>query len=108
MRKLSLSVFFLFVGLFRSFAQTSVSDTGYVQRKLKIDEINFVSGYYRQDGNNSAVTGGIGSEKLTDFANTIELKVSKYDHKLRKHSFAFELGIDHYSSASSDKIDPHT
>jgi len=75
---------------------------------LKIDEINFVSGYYHQDGNNSAVTGGIGSERLTDFANTLELKVSKYDNKWRKHDLSFELGIDTYTSASSDKIDPHT
>jgi hypothetical protein len=32
----------------------------------------------------------------------------KYDKKDRKHSFLGELGIDHYTSASSDKIDPKT
>ena len=32
--------------------------------KLKVDEVNLVSSYYKQDGNNSAVTGGIGTEKL--------------------------------------------
>jgi hypothetical protein len=36
------------------------------------------------------------------------LKFSKYDSKLRKHNLSFELGVDHYSSASSDKIDPYT
>src|SRR6476660_2278308 len=84
------------------------NDSLYRSKKLKVDEINFVSGYYNQDGNNSAVTGGIGTEKLTDFANTIELKLSKYDNKYRKHNFSFEVGVDHYTSASSDKIDPHT
>ena len=84
------------------------NDSLYRSKKLKVDEINFVSGYYSQDGNNSAVTGGIGTEKLTDFANTIELKLSKYDNKYRKHNFSFEVGVDHYTSASSDKIDPHT
>jgi hypothetical protein len=87
---------------------TPVQDSLYKNKKLKLDEVNFVSGYYHQDGNNSAVTGGIGTEKLTDFANTIELKLSKYDNKYRKHSLSFEVGVDHYTSASSDKIDPHT
>ncbi|SRR6266487_3567925 len=91
------------------FSQTRpANDSLYKSKKLKLEEVNFVSSYYNQDGNNSAVTGGIGSEKLTDFANTIELKLSKYDSKYRKHNFSFEIGVDHYTSASSDKIDPHT
>ena len=45
-------------------------------RTLKLDEVNFVSAYYNQDGNHSAVTGGIGTEKLIDFANSIDLKLS--------------------------------
>jgi len=81
--------------------------TFYKSRKLKFEEANFVSGYYHQDGNNSAVTGGIGTEKLNDFANTIELKFSAYGRRL-KHNLNLEVGIDHYTSASSDKIDPST
>jgi len=84
------------------------NDSVYKRKKLHVDEINFVSGYYHQDGNNSAVTGGVGSETLTDLGNTIELKLSKYDKKYRKHDLSFELGVDHYTSASSDKIYPHT
>ena len=103
---------FTIIGMYLSmvvFSQTKpAEDSLYKSKKLKVDEVNFVSGYYHQDGNNSAVTGGIGTEKLTDFANTIELKLSKYDRKFRKHNFSFEVGIDHYTSASSDKIDPHT
>ena len=41
-------------------------------RKLKIEEINLVSSYYTQNGSNAAVTGGIGSEKLTDIANVFD------------------------------------
>ena len=110
MRKLSLTVIGMYVTILTAFSQNqSPSDSSvYKSKKLTLDEINFVSGYYQQNGNNSAVTGGIGTEKLTDFANTVELKLSKYDSKLRKHSFDFEMGIDHYSSASSDKIDPYT
>src|SRR6476661_5435797 len=108
MKKICLSVIGLYIGILAAFGQTSTDSSGYKNKTLKLDEINFVSGYYHQDGNNSAVTGGIGSERLTDFANTLELKVSKYDNKWRKHDLSFELGIDTYTSASSDKIDPHT
>jgi hypothetical protein len=107
MRKLSLAVIGMYIGVLSAFSQ-SANDSVYKNRKLKTDEINFVTGYYHQDGNLSPVTGGIGTEKLSDIATTIELKLSKYDKKNLKHSISFELGIDHYTSASSDKIDPHT
>jgi hypothetical protein len=108
MRKLSLTIIGVFIQLFSAFAQTDSTANCYKARKLHLDEVNFVSAYYNQDGNNSAVTGGIGSEKLTDFANTIELRLIKQDSKLRQHNLSLELGIDHYTSASSDKIDPNT
>lgn len=74
-------------------------------KKLTLDEINLVSSYYSQDGNNSAVTGGTGTEKLSDLSNTIEVTVLKYDTKGRKNRFGLIAGIDHYTSASSDMID---
>lgn len=113
MRKVYLHVLMLFLGVLGAHGQikikaTASDTTGYQSRKLKIDEINLVSAYYHQEGNNSAVTGGIGTEKLTDFANTIDLQLSKFNKAGNKHTFSFELGIDHYTSASSDKIDPST
>ena len=108
MRKLSLAVIGMYIGVLSAFSQSVHDSSAYKNRKLKADEINFVTGYYHQDGNLSPVTGGIGTEKLSDFATTLELKLSKYDKKNLKHSLHFELGIDHYTSASSDKIDPHT
>ena len=86
-------------------AQTTADSAAYKSRKLKIEEVNLVSSYYSQDGNNAAVTGGVGSQKLTDIATTIDLKLTKYDKKLRKHTLDGEIGIDHYTSASSDKVD---
>ena len=86
-------------------AQSPTDSAGFKSRKLKIDEINLVTSYYSQDGNNAAVTGGIGSQKLTDIATTIDVKLTRYDRKFRKHSFEGEIGIDHYTSASSDKVD---
>lgn len=107
MRKISLSVLGMYLSILSAFSQSADSAT-YKSRKLQLDEVNFVSSYYHQDGNNSAVTGGIGTEKLTDVSNTIEVKMSRYDSRLRKHTYGFELGVDHYTSASSDKIDPST
>jgi len=110
MRKLSLAVIGMYIGILSAFSQNKTGQDSliYKPRKLQLDEVNFVSGYYHQNGNNSAVTAGVGSEKLTDFANTIELKMSKYDFKQRKHILGVEVGVDHYTSASSDKIDPRT
>ena len=39
-------------------------------------EANFLSSYYNQDGNNSPVTGGVGTESLTDFANVFIINVN--------------------------------
>ncbi|QNN44247.1 DUF3570 domain-containing protein [Pedobacter roseus] len=113
MRKIYLHVLFMYFGILSTYAQTrpepaKVDSSKYQSRKLKIDEINLVSAYYHQDGNNSAVTGGIGTEKLSDFANTIDLQMSKFNKRGKKNTFIFELGVDHYTSASSDKIDPST
>ena len=58
MKKICLSVVGMFLLLFASFAQSPRDTAGYKPRKLTFDEANLVSSYYRQDGNNSAVTGG--------------------------------------------------
>jgi hypothetical protein len=106
MRKICLSVVGIFLTLFASFAQTAPKDTGqYKSRKLTFEEANLVTSYYRQDGNNSAVTGGVGTEKLSDYSGAIDVKFIKWDKYDRKHSFDVEIGIDHYTSASSDKVD---
>src|ERR1700730_3282598 len=103
MKKLFLSVIGMYFTMLAALSQGNVkTDSAYKPRKLPFEEANLVSSYYRQDGNNAAVTGGIGSEKLTDFSNSIDLKLSTYDRQNHKHSFTAELGIDHYTSASSD------
>src|SRR4051812_44149395 len=107
MKRICLVVVGLYINLLGAFAQSKDS-TNYKSRKLKLDEVNLVSSYYTQDGNNSAVTGGIGTEQLTDFANTIEIRMAKTGKNGNVHSWGLEMGIDHYTSASSDKIDPST
>ncbi|TXF78824.1 DUF3570 domain-containing protein [Chryseobacterium sp.] len=102
MKKIIISIVALF-GFLHAKAQENTTTEH--PKKLTLDEVNLVSSYYRQDGNNSAVTGGIGSEKLSDISNTIDVTMVKYDKKERKNKFDLSVGIDHYSSASSDKID---
>lgn len=109
MKKICLSVVGIFLTLFASFGQSASNDTTqYKNRKLTFEEANLVTSYYSQNGNNSAVTGGIGSEKLTDYSFAFDVKLTHWDKHNMKHSFDVELGIDHYTSASSDKIDPQT
>ena len=62
MRKISLATLSFFIGILGIFAKTEpIDSTNYPSRKLKVEEVNFLSSYYRQDGNRSPVTGGIGS-----------------------------------------------
>jgi len=98
---------FALMSLLRLAAQEPAADdsTSYKPQKLKLDEINLVSSYYRQDGNNAAVTGGIGSQKLTDISNSIDVKFVKYGLSGKKHTLDVEVGVDQYSSASSDMVD---
>lgn len=104
MKRIFLTVFGISC-LLKTFSQQAADSTGFNSRKLTIDEINLVSSYYGQNGDHAAVTGGIGTQKLTDIANVFDIKLVKYDRKARKHSYDVEVGIDHYTSASSDRID---
>jgi hypothetical protein len=109
MKYISLTIVALYLGIIASFAQTVKKDSiPYEKRQLKFEQADLVNSYYHQDGDNSAVTGGKGTEKLTDFSNTFDLKLSKYGKTGLKHTYNFEIGIDTYTSASSDKIDPST
>jgi hypothetical protein len=107
MKKITLTV-----GLYLSMLAAAVSQnadsTQYHDRKLKIDEINLVSSYYVQDGNNASVTGGTGTEWLSNIGNSIDIKLSKWTKRNRQHSLSLDFNIDYYTSASSDNIDPKT
>lgn len=64
-------------------------------------EVNILSSYYSQNGDHSAVEGGQGTQQLTDLTPTIILNVP-LDSATR---ISANLGMDYYSSASTDKID---
>jgi hypothetical protein len=77
-----------------------LADTGYNPHKLRLDEVNLVSSYYSQNGNHSPVTGGIGTEKVTDISNGIDLKFVWYGDGNRKNTLSAGLGFDVHTSAS--------
>ena len=64
-------------------------------------QINFLLNYYEQDGDNAAVTGGIGTEELDNIAPSIILNIPLDSTKTLVTNF----GFDNYSSASTDRID---
>ena len=60
MKKLSLTVIGLYALFLNAFSQYSNLDTViYKTKPLALEEVNLVSSYYVQNGNHSAVTGGI-------------------------------------------------
>ena len=84
-----------------------LSFKGFAQEEIKQadpTEINILFDYYEQDGNHSAVTGGLGTEQLRnrEAILIITTPISKTG-KLRASA-----GIDHYTSASSANLDKHT
>jgi hypothetical protein len=102
MRKICLTLVGLYLMMLHAFSQSIKQDTTfYTPKPLKVEEINLVSSYYSQDGDHSAVTGGIGTEQVTDLSNMLEVKWVGWDAMHRKNSLTAGLGIDHHTSASS-------
>lgn len=101
MRKICLTVVGLYLMMLHAFSQYTAKDTTvYQPRPLKIEEVNLVSSYYKQDGVHSAVTGGTGSEKVTDISNGLDIKWVGWDGRNRKNTLTAGIGFDHHTSAS--------
>ncbi|CAM3304496.1 hypothetical protein AEQU2_00781 [Aequorivita lipolytica] len=92
----------LFIILFSTtvFAQDSTST--YKKRVLEATEVDFLTSYYSQDGDNAAVSGGIGTEKLTDFTPTIVVAIPLNADDV----LTIDAGVSAYTSASSSNVDP--
>lgn len=64
-------------------------------------DLGYLFGYYTQEGDHSAVTGGKGTEKLSDYDSRIVVHIPLDSTQ----SLGARVGINYYSSASSDRID---
>lgn len=69
---------------------------------LESTEVDILSSYYEQTGNNASVTGGIGTEKLTDVAPSIVVSIPLNDDDV----LTVDAGISTYTSASSSNLNP--
>ncbi|MFV8343245.1 DUF3570 domain-containing protein [Flavobacterium sp. XS2P39] len=100
---MKIKIIFLFV-LLTTIAFGQEVDTAVVFKKrvLESNEVDFLSSYYKQDGKKSAVSGGVGSEKLTDITSNIVVAMPLNDDAI----LTVDLGISAYSSASSSNINP--
>ncbi|NPA35666.1 MAG: DUF3570 domain-containing protein [Chlorobi bacterium] len=97
-------IFFL-LGTLSAFSQTKEeSSSDYKKRVLESTELDILSSYYTQDGNNAAVTGGIGTEELNDFATNIKISIPLNDDDV----LTIDGTISAYSSASSGNLNPFT
>lgn len=85
------------------FCQTLTGQNSEYQMKGndKAVTIDFLSSYYEQDGNNAAVTGGVGTEELQDFANVVVVNIPLDSI----NAISATVGADYYTSASTDNID---
>ncbi|HEX9509731.1 MAG TPA: DUF3570 domain-containing protein [Puia sp.] len=101
MRKICLTVVGFYLMILHAFSQVTTKDSStYQPKKLKVEEVNLISSYYTQSGDHSAIRGGIGSEKVTDLANGLEVKWVGWDSHQRKNTLTAGLGIDYHTAAS--------
>ena len=84
------------------FSQEKDTTAVFKKRVLENTEVDFLASYYKQDGIHSAVSGGIGSEKLTDLTSNIVVAMPMNDDDV----LTIDVGISAYTSASSSNINP--
>lgn len=74
----------------------------YKKRVLESAELDFLTSFYSQDGENAAVSGGLGTEELTDVTAAVVISIPLNDDDV----LTIDAGISAYTSASSSNIDP--
>lgn len=102
MKRITGIIFLLICGFVISNAQTQDSAKVYKKKVLENAEVEFLMSLYTQDGDNSAVGGGIGTEKLMDATPTIVISLPLNDDDV----LTIDAGISAYTSASSSNINP--
>ena len=86
MKKINLVILLVLFKILSLYSQSLESSSSkFKLKKLKFEEATFISSYYNQNGNHSAVTGGTGTEKLNDSSNSFDLYFSHNDSKNRTH-----------------------
>jgi len=100
--KKALSILLLSIFFFANGQQKDSTAVGFKKRVLETTEVDFLLSYYKQDGIHSAVSGGSGTENLTDVTAAIVVAMPLSDDEV----LTADIGISAYSSASSSNINP--
>ncbi len=74
----------------------------YVKKVLENTEVELLYSYYNQDGTHASVTGGEGTEQLTDMTPTIVVSIPVGENNV----LTLDAGLSAYTSASSSNINP--
>lgn len=102
------TIILLYISLLglHSFSQENDKEksTEFQKRVLETSELSVLTSFYTQDGVNAAVTGGIGSEQLNDFATNISVSIPIKQNGV----FRIDGTISAYTSASSSNLNPWT
>lgn len=99
---ISLLILVFTTGVVSAQEEPESSEQGFKKRVLENTEVDLLAGYYSQDGENAAVTGGRGTEELTDIAPTIVVSIPMNEDDVLK----IDAGISAYTSASSSNVNP--
>ncbi len=80
---------------------TKIEDTTEIALEKRAIKVSLLSNYYEQDGNRSAINGGLGSQQLNSYAEDVNIYFPIKD------SSAIKVGggVDYYTSASLQQID---
>ncbi|UOB16760.1 DUF3570 domain-containing protein [Abyssalbus ytuae] len=92
----------IFICAFYTIGNAQDTTQTYKKRVLESAEVDILFSYYKQDGDHAAVTGGEGTEELTDITPTIVVSLPLNDDDV----LTVDAGISAYTSASSSNINP--
>lgn len=95
-------ILFLSLTLFVAGGLNAQETNEYKKRVLENTEIDILFNYYEQNGENAAVTGGRGTEELTDMSPTIIVAIPLNDDDV----LTINANISAYTSASSSNVNP--
>lgn len=92
----------LILVLFLTFNINAQEKGSFEKKVLENPEIDLLFSYYKQDGKHAAVSGGEGTEELTDLASSIVINLPLNANDV----LTVDAGISAYSSASSSNVNP--
>lgn len=100
MKKISHTLFLIFSATLALWSQEEKSN--YTKSVLEKVSVQTLFNYYTQEGNNAAVTGGEGTEALTNAAPTMVVQIPIGENGI----LSVDAGISAYTSASSSNVNP--